>query len=77
VKAETISRREARWLAIEAQGLAASRPTLRVQAAYTEPGVDVLAAAGAARDELDRLRSWLGLDTTSIGDRGDLADLLR
>ena len=50
--------------------------TLRVHAAYLEPGADTTAVARAAADELRLLATWLGLDELAIGSRGDLAAAL-
>src|SRR6478735_2477998 len=49
---------------------------LVVKAAYAEPGAPADTAQELAV-ELDRLRGWLGLATTTIEPRGDLAPLLR
>jgi uncharacterized protein YcaQ len=45
---------------------------LRVRAAHAEPGAP-RDTAGALRDELARLATWLGLETIAIERRGDLA----
>lgn len=46
---------------------------LRVQAAWVEPGADAAVALDAARSELPRMASWLGLNGIAVGDRGNLA----
>jgi hypothetical protein len=50
---------------------------LLVVAAYIEPGQDARRVAPELALELDQLRTWLGLDLTLVGDRGDLAADLR
>ena len=50
---------------------------LRVPAAFAEPGVDPVHVADALALELRHFADWLGLDEIVVGDRGDLADLLR
>jgi uncharacterized protein YcaQ len=58
--------------------LKADRPsgTLLVQAAYAEPGAPEETADELA-EELRVLATWLGLSDVRVGDRGDLAPLLR
>ena len=51
--------------------------TLRVPAVYSEPGADPIEAAEALAVELGTIADWLGLDTVSVGARGDLAGLLK
>ncbi len=46
---------------------------LRVQAAWIEPGAEVLSTVVAARAELERMASWLGLAGVTVADRGNLA----
>jgi uncharacterized protein YcaQ len=48
---------------------------LVVKAAYAEPGAPADTAEELAA-ELDRLRGWLGLATTAVEPRGDLAPAL-
>ena len=50
---------------------------LRVQGAYTEPGVPAAAVADDLWPELERMASWLGLETVEVHDRGELAPALR
>jgi uncharacterized protein len=50
--------------------------TLVVAAAFAEPGNGNSAVAGAALAELDHLRTWLGLQHLSIGEKGDFASCL-
>ncbi|PSC06338.1 cytoplasmic protein [Alsobacter soli] len=50
---------------------------LVVQAAHLEPGRDPAPVGEAASAELQRLASWLGLETVTARDRGDLAPFLR
>ncbi len=49
---------------------------LRVQAAWVEPDADPAVAVGAARAELSRMASWLGLDGISVADSGNLSAAL-
>jgi len=58
--------------------LKADRPsgTLLVKAAYAEPGAPDETAEELA-EELRELATWLGLADVVVGDRGDLAPLLR
>ena len=58
--------------------LKADRPsgTLLVKAAYAEPGAPDETAEELA-EELRELATWLGLADVVVGDRGDLATLLR
>ncbi len=51
--------------------------TLRVQAAYAEPGVDEGEVADALADELRLLADWLELEDVAVVTRGDLAPTLR
>ncbi len=53
------------------------RATLRVLGSYAEPAVEPAAVLGAAVEELDLLREWLGLDHLAVAGRGDLAQGLR
>jgi uncharacterized protein len=46
---------------------------LRVQAAFAQPGVDVLYVAGELAAELATTAKWLELDGVVVGERGDLA----
>jgi uncharacterized protein YcaQ len=46
---------------------------LRVQAAFAEPGVDVLYVAAELAAELATIAKWLELDGVVVGERGDLA----
>jgi uncharacterized protein len=46
---------------------------LRVQAAFAEPGVDVLYVAAELAAELATTAKWLELDGVVVGERGDLA----
>lgn len=46
---------------------------LRVQAAWLEPGASLDLALDAARSELSRMASWLGLPGIAVADRGTLA----
>lgn len=50
--------------------------TLRVLGAFSEERADPKTIVEPLRAELDFMRDWLGLEATSIGDRGDLAELL-
>jgi uncharacterized protein YcaQ len=56
----------------------ADRPGRRllVPAAYREPGTDAAAVAAALAAELRTLAGWLGLDSVSVGSRGDFARAL-
>ena len=51
--------------------------TLKVLAAYGEPGVDRATVAVALAAELHMMRGWLGLEHLEIARRGDLAQALR
>lgn len=46
---------------------------LRVQAAWCEPGADPEVVVAAARAELGRMASWLGLGDIAVAPRGNLA----
>ena len=46
---------------------------LRVQAAFSEPGVDRKQVAEALAHEVNIAAPWLGLDAVHVGSRGDLA----
>jgi hypothetical protein len=50
---------------------------LRVQGAFTEPGVDRGAVAERLRAVLDDLARFVGVDAWVVGERGDLAAALR
>jgi uncharacterized protein YcaQ len=50
---------------------------LRVQGAFTEPGVDRVAVAERLHAVLDDLARFVGVDTWVVGERGDLAAALR
>jgi uncharacterized protein YcaQ len=50
--------------------------TLRVAAAYAEPGVDIPGVVDAARNELGAMQTWLGLEEISVSHRGNLARAL-
>jgi uncharacterized protein YcaQ len=50
---------------------------LRVQGSFTEPGVPADAVADDLWPELERMATWLGLESVEIHDRGDLAPSLR
>ena len=49
---------------------------LRVMGAYAEPDADAAALSRPLFEELERLRSWLGLAQVAVGERGDLAGAL-
>jgi uncharacterized protein YcaQ len=49
---------------------------LRVQSAWAEPGAPPYTAE-RLYGELHRMAAWLGLDDVQVGDRGDLAPLLK
>ncbi len=51
--------------------------TLRVGAAFIEPGADEDAVAAAAAAELDALREWLLLEDVAVARKGTLAAALR
>lgn len=51
--------------------------TLRVLAAYAEPGLPETTGAAALAAELRRMATWLGLARIAVGRRGDLASGLR
>ncbi|MEY4338664.1 MAG: hypothetical protein RLZ14_514 [Actinomycetota bacterium] len=50
---------------------------LRVPGAFAEPGVPHAEVAADVADELLRMAEWLGLGAVEVGDRGDLAPVLR
>jgi hypothetical protein len=50
---------------------------LRVPGAFAEPGVPHADVAADVADELWRMAEWLGLGSVEVGDRGDLAPMLR
>lgn len=50
---------------------------LRVQGAFAEPDVDVVRVVGELAAELRVMAEWLGLDGVAVGERGDLAPVLR
>jgi hypothetical protein len=50
---------------------------LRVPGAFAEPGVPHADVADDVADELWRMAEWLGLGSVEVGDRGDLAPMLR
>lgn len=50
---------------------------LLVPAAYIEPGAEPGATAAALAQELRTMAAWLGLDSLTIGQRGNLARALR
>jgi uncharacterized protein YcaQ len=54
-----------------------ARSTLRVQAAHLEPEADAEAVAHAAALELDVMRHWLGLETVTVANKGNLARALK
>lgn len=51
--------------------------TLRVKAAYAEPGVDQPEVAAALAEELRMMAGWLELDEVGVDPKGDLAPALR
>ena len=53
------------------------RGVLMVPGAFLEPGQDARRVAPALAAELRRMREWLELDRTEVGERGDLAAGLR
>jgi uncharacterized protein len=53
------------------------RGVLLVPGAFAEPGQEARRVAPALAEELDLMRSWLGLDRIEVGTRGDLAADLR
>lgn len=53
-----------------------ARATLLVQAAHSEPGVDVPAVAAALADELRVMAGWLELDRIEVRPRGGLSPAL-
>lgn len=59
--------------------LRAERATgrLLVPAAFAEPGRDTLETAAALKNSLREMADWLELDEVVIGEKGDLAPLLR
>ncbi|HEY2715578.1 MAG TPA: crosslink repair DNA glycosylase YcaQ family protein [Solirubrobacterales bacterium] len=50
--------------------------TLRVQAAFAEPGAEPGLVAAALAEELWRMASWMGLGKVAVGRKGDLAGRL-
>jgi uncharacterized protein len=50
---------------------------LRVPGAFAEPGADLPRVAAELAAELQVMAEWLGLDGVEVGERGDLAALLR
>ena len=54
-----------------------ARSTLRVQAAHLEPEADAEAVAHAAARELDVMRHWLGLESVTVANKGNLARSLK
>ncbi|GAA5161095.1 MULTISPECIES: winged helix-turn-helix domain-containing protein [Amycolatopsis] len=50
---------------------------LRVQGAFAEPDVDEVHVAGELMAELRLMAEWLSLDGVAVGERGDLAPVLR
>ncbi len=50
---------------------------LSVPGAFAEPGADRDAVVDALAADLGRMAAWLGLDRVEVGDRGDLAPMLR
>lgn len=50
--------------------------TLLVPGAFSEDGVDVKHVAAELMDELRLMARWLGLDSVTIGPKGDLSGLL-
>jgi uncharacterized protein YcaQ len=50
---------------------------LRVQAAWTEPGVNACDVAGELLEELRLMAAWLGLDRIDVTGRGDLGPSLQ
>lgn len=50
---------------------------LRVQGAFAEEGADVARVTSELAAELRVMAEWLGLERVLVGDRGDLAPLLR
>ncbi len=51
--------------------------TLRVNASHNETGIEPSAIAGAAKVELHKMATWLGLDHVSVAKIGNLAGELR
>jgi uncharacterized protein len=51
--------------------------TLKVNASYHENGVEAANIAPAAREELQRMAKWLGLEQVAINKSGNLAQKLR
>ncbi|HVK22860.1 MAG TPA: crosslink repair DNA glycosylase YcaQ family protein [Actinokineospora sp.] len=49
---------------------------LRVQGAFTEPGVDTARVAAELAGELRTMADWLALDDVRVGERGDLVGAL-
>ncbi|HVW41639.1 MAG TPA: crosslink repair DNA glycosylase YcaQ family protein [Amycolatopsis sp.] len=50
---------------------------LRVPGAFAEPGADVPRVAAELAGELRHMAEWLSLDRVEVGERGDLAPVLR
>jgi uncharacterized protein len=50
---------------------------LLVQSAFLEPKQSARRVAEALTEELELTRAWLGLDRIAVGDRGDLARMVR
>jgi uncharacterized protein YcaQ len=50
--------------------------TLRVEAAYVEPGVAANKVAGRIGDEVRSMAMWLSLERVAVGRRGNLATAL-
>jgi uncharacterized protein len=51
--------------------------TLKVNASHHEASLEAAAIAGAAREELQKMATWLGLENIEIGSKGNLAKRLR
>lgn len=54
-----------------------ARQVLRVQAAHLEPDADADEVARAAAVELDTMRHWLGLESVTVVNKGNLARALK
>ena len=54
-----------------------SAGVLQVIGAFVEPGQDACRVAVALAGELQTMAAWLGLDGVTVGERGDLAGVLR